>query len=210
VAGANHPEQRPFWSGGGGNRRHHNSGRLVRAHSLITVRFRPIVDISNLADAGLMNTRWFCVVLLFVSACMKPVDVSAIETGNDYSGLSAYERQQFDWAVVDVAISPDVARSLRRWVLNNVSLYLFRCKEPDDYYPASARMAGKLFNYQDLNETPARPITLTFYLPKDVQQRERYGCAAFDARGYSPVFLHGQTVRLPQLRFESARRPLTS
>ena len=149
-----------------------------------------------------MNARLLCVAALFVSACTKQVDVSAIEAGKDYSGLSENERKQFEWAAVDVDIPADVVSSLRRWELSNVSLYLFKCEEPADYFPADARMAGKAFRYQDLN--PARPARLTFYVSKAVQERERYACAAFDARGYSPVFLHGRTVRLPQLRFESA------
>lgn len=151
-----------------------------------------------------MNARLLCVAALLVSACTKQVDVSAIEAGNDYSGLSEYERRQFEWAAIDLAIPPEIVSSLRRWELSNVSLYLFRCEKPDDYFPADARIAGKLFRYQDLR--PAKPAKLTFYVPKAVQQRERYACAAFDARGYSPVFLHGRTVRLPQLRLESALR----
>jgi hypothetical protein len=149
-----------------------------------------------------MNARLLCVAVHFVSACTKQVDVSAIEAGKDYSGLSNYERTQFEWAALDVAVSPEVASSLRRWELSNLSLYLFRCEEPDDFFPADARMAGKLFRYQDLE--PAKPAKLTFYVPKAVQQREGYGCAAFDAKGYSPFFLHGRAVRLPQPRFESA------
>ena len=158
-----------------------------------------------MADLGRMDARWLRIPIFFVAACTRQVDVSALESGTDYSGLSAYERQQFDWAALDVAVSPEVARSLRRWELNNVSLHLFRCNEPDDYYPADARLDGKLFDYQELEKSPAKPVTLTFYVPKHVQRRERYGCAAFDARGYSPVFLHGRAVRLPELRFVSFR-----
>lgn len=82
-----------------------------------------------------MNARLLCVAVHFVSACTKQVDVSAIEAGKDYSGLSNYERTQFEWAALDVAVSPEVASSLRRWELSNLSLYLFRCEEPDDFSP---------------------------------------------------------------------------
>ena len=148
----------------------------------------------------------FIAGLLLLAGCTKQVEVTSIHAGKDYSGLSDYERQQFDWAAIDVDISPSVARWFRRAQSSNVSLYLFRCRDPGNFYPADARLRGKLFNYEALREPLNAPVTLTFYVPRHVQERERYGCAALDARGYSPVFFHSQTMRLPALSFVSLRR----
>lgn len=131
------------------------------------------------------------------------MDVSAIRPSSDYSGLSEYERSQFDWAAVEIDVPKEVARSMRRWELGNVSLDLFRCSEPEDAYPAHATMSGDLFTYLNIAEPVNQGVTLTFYIPKHVQERERYACAVLDARGYSPVFLRSQVVRLPTLRFVS-------
>ena len=117
----------------------------------------------------------------------------------DLSGLTEHERQQSDWVAFDVFVPADVARSIRRWELSNVSLNVFRCNKAEDYYPADARMAGKPLRYEDLKE-PLPPSTkLTFYLPKQTAPLETNVCAALDARGYSPIFLRSQTIHMPSL-----------
>ncbi len=142
---------------------------------------------------------------LLLAGCTRQIEVSAIEAGSDYRGLTEYERQEFDWAAIDVAVSADVARSFRRAESSNVTLHLFRCDEPGDAYPAHATMAGELFDSDALPEPLGDRVTLTFYLPMHVHQRERYECAALDARGYWPEFFRSQTIRLPELRFVSFR-----
>lgn len=152
-----------------------------------------------------MNTRLVFFSALLLSSCTERVEVSGLKAGDDYSGLTEYEKQEFEWAAIEVDVPPEAARLLRRWELNNVSLNLSRCEEPNSYYPADARRAGTFFTTNSLDEQPAQPITLIFYVPKDVQQRERFGCAILDARGYAPVFLNSQMLRLPPMRFESLR-----
>src|SRR4029453_6361145 len=135
-----------------------------------------------------------CFALLALAGCTQPVEVPAITSSKDYSGLSDQERSEFDWAAIEVVVPVDVARSMGRWELGNISLDMFRCNEPDDAYPAHATMSGDLFTYQNIPEPVNQGVTLIFYVPKHVQERERYGCAALDARGYSPVFLRSQTL----------------
>ena len=69
--------------------------------------------------------------------------------------------------------------------MSNVTLWIFRCNDPKHFYPALANFDGRIFDYEALNEPLPSSEVLTFYLPKQVQQRERYDCAAFDARGYT-------------------------
>lgn len=141
--------------------------------------------------------------LLALAGCTRPVEVSPISSSTDYSGLADYERSQFDWAAVEVSLPASVARSIRRWELGSTHLNLFRCNEPDDRYPAPATLAGDLFDYRNIPHPVGDGVTLTFYVPKHVQENGRYDCAALDARGYSPVFLRSQTLRLPPLKFAS-------
>ena len=126
--------------------------------------------------------------------------MSAVRPSKDFSGLTDYERKQpSNWAAFDVAVPANVARSIRRWRLSNVTLRVFRCNNPGDAYPADARLSGKRLQYEDLRE-PLPPSTpLTFYVPQESKREEAKVCAALDARGYSPIFLRGQTVRLPPL-----------
>jgi hypothetical protein len=127
--------------------------------------------------------------------------VSSVTPSKDFSGLTDYERKEVsNWAALDVAIPASVARSIKRWQLSNVTLQVFRCGNRDDAYPADARLNGKHFQYEDLKE-PLPPSTrLTFYVPQNAERQVLNACAALDARGYSPLFLRGQTVRLPPLR----------
>jgi hypothetical protein len=150
--------------------------------------------------------RWLIFSLALVSTgCAESVEVASITSSDDYSGLSTYERSQFDWAAVEIKVPAKVARSIRRWQLSNVWLDVFRCDNPANAYPAPATMAGNLFDYNILQEPLADHFKLIFYLPQHVQDQERYDCAALQARGYSPVFLRGQTLRLPKLHFGSLR-----
>jgi hypothetical protein len=140
--------------------------------------------------------------MLVLSACTRHVEVSAVTPSKDFTGLSDYERKQrSDWAAFDVVIPASVARSIRRWQLSNVTLQVFRCDNPDDAYPADARLNGKPLHYEDLSE-PVPPLTrLTFYVPQEPTSQPANACAALDARGYfSPVFLRGQTVRVSPLQ----------
>lgn len=116
---------------------------------------------------------------------------------NDFSGLTDDQRHRRNWVAFEVAIPADVARSIRRWELSNVTLHVFRCNKPDDAYPAEARLKGKRLYYADLKEPLPPSVALTFYVPQELGHRETNACAALDARGYSPVFLRGQTIRLP-------------
>lgn len=59
----------------------------------------------------------------------------------------------------------------------------------------------EVFDYEALREPLSETGTLNFYVPKHVQQRERYGCAVLDARGYFPLLFRSQTMRLPKLSF---------
>ena len=152
-----------------------------------------------------MNAKLACLSVLMLSACAQEVAVAGIAAGDDLSGLSDYERREFEWGAIEVVIPAETAQTLQRWQLSNVSLHLSRCEEPSNYYPADARMNGTFFDPSDLEEQPTRPVTLTFYVPKHVQQREQYGCATLDARGYSPVLLTSQKMRLPAIRFGRTR-----
>jgi len=174
------------------------------------VRHRSLADVGTCCKAVSMN-RWravaLCLVAVLTPSCTRPVHVTQLLAGNDYRGLwhqyAASEVREFQWAAIDAAVPASVARSMRRWQLNNLTLRIFRCNDPKDFFPAFASRDGDWFNYQALKEPLPSSVTLTFYLPKHVEQRERYDCAALDARGYSPVFLRGQTMRLPALRFEA-------
>jgi hypothetical protein len=148
-----------------------------------------------------MRLRFIWIGMLVLSACTRHVEVSAVTPSKDFTGLSEYERKEGPgWLAFDVAVPASVARSMRRWQLSNVTLQVFRCDNPDDAYPADARLNGKRLQYEDLSE-PLPPSTrLTFYVPQEPARPPAKACAAFDARGYSPVFLRGQTVRLPPLR----------
>ena len=147
-----------------------------------------------------MRLRIVCIGLVILSACTRQVEVSAVQPSKDFSGLDANDRKlRLNWAAFDVVVPASVARSIRRWQLSNVTLHVFRCDQPDDAYPAEATLNGKPLHYDDLRE-PLSTTRLTFYVPQDPERREATACAALDARGYSPVFLRGQTVRLPPLR----------
>jgi hypothetical protein len=136
---------------------------------------------------------------------MQQAQVDHIACGDDFGGLSDYERQEFEWEAIDVVIPVETARLLKQWQLSNVSLELHRCLDPSDNYPSPARMGDTLFQYQDLPEKPRRPVTLTFYVPTHVQRRENFDCATFDARGYSPVILRSERLRLPPTGPENVR-----
>lgn len=148
-----------------------------------------------------MGFRFVCVGMLVLSACTRHVEVSAVTPSKDFTGLSDYERKQgSNWVAFDVAVPASVGRSIRRWQLSNVTLQVFRCDNPNDAYPADARLNGKRLQYENLSE-PLPPSTrLTFYVPQEPASQPVKACAALDGRGYSPVFLRGQTVRLPPLR----------
>ena len=139
--------------------------------------------------------------MIVLSACTKQVDVSAVKPSKDFSGLTDYERKQrSNWAAFDVDVPASVARSIRRWQLSNVTLQVFRCNNPNDAYPADARFNGKRLQYEELREPLPRSTRVTFYVPQERGREEAKVCAALDARGYLPVFLRGQTVRLLPLR----------
>jgi hypothetical protein len=148
-----------------------------------------------------MRLPFILIGMLVLSACTRHVEVSAVKPSKDLSGLTDFERKKrSNWVAFDVIVPARVARSIRRWQLSNVTLHVFRCNNPDDYYPSDARFNGKRFHYEDLREPLARSTRLTFYVPQEPVREETNLCAALDARGYSPVFLRGQTVRLPPLR----------
>lgn len=160
--------------------------------------------------------RWvggsLIILAAVTSSCTRPVHVT-LTAGRDYRGLwteSAYSNTgESQWAAIDADVPADVARSMRRWQLSNVTLWIFRCNDPKDFFPALASFNGRIFEYEALRDPLPSSTKLTFYLPKQVQQRERYDCAAFDARGYSPVFLRSETMHLPELSFvEEPVRPL--
>lgn len=137
---------------------------------------------------------------MLLVACTEQVEVAAIRPSKDISGLSTEERKQHDWAAFEVIVPASIARTIRRWELSNITLRIFRCDYREDAYPAEGHLDGKLFSYRDLRE-PLSPLTrLTFYFPQDSMRQQADVCAALDARGYSPIFLRSQTVRLPPLR----------
>jgi len=150
--------------------------------------------------------------LIFVAAassCTRAIHVEEPTAGSDYRALQheitdAY-LEKFRWAAIDVAVPAPVARSIRAWELSNVTLYIFRCDDPADHYPAFANLDGNLFDYHALKQPLPSSVKLTFYLREDVEQRGGYDCAALDARGYSPIFLHSQTMPLPPLRYVTMR-----
>ena len=160
-----------------------------------------IADIDGLCDACQVRFWFFCIGLLVLSACTRQVEVSAAKPSNDLGGLSDNERKAWaNWAAFDVVVPESVARSIRRWQLSNVTLKVFRCDNPADAYPADARLDGKPLQYENLKEPLPPSVRLTFYVPLEPEAREASACAALDARGYSPVFLRGQTDRLPPLK----------
>lgn len=154
-----------------------------------------------MVDVAPMAFRFVCIGVLLLTACTRQVDISAVRPSQDLTGLSDDERKDVaHWIAFDVLVPANVARSIRRWQLSNVTLQIFRCGNPEDAYPANARLNGKLLDYEDLHE-PLPPSTrLTFYVPLDPNHRPVNACAALDARGYSPVFLRGQVVPLTPLR----------
>ncbi len=170
--------------------------------------FHPLRTLEPSAKLVRMN-RWraatLALVAALISSCTRDVRVTELAAGSDYRGLSHLwtdsEVRQFEWAAIDAAIPASVARSIRRWQLNHVTLRIFRCGEPKDYFPAFASRGGDWFDYDALSEPLPSSVKLTFYLPKHVAEREEYDCAILDARGNSPVFLRGQTMRLPVLRY---------
>jgi hypothetical protein len=153
-----------------------------------------------------MRLSFVSIGLLAVTACTRQVEVSAVKPSKDFSGLSKYERRWGAvWTAFDVMIPANVARSIRRWQLSNVSLLIFRCGNIeggnfDDAYPAPATLNGKRLEYKNLREPLPASTRLTFYVPLETQGAKANACAALDARGYSPVALRSQTVRLPPLR----------
>jgi hypothetical protein len=146
-----------------------------------------------------------CLVSTVTASCTRQVQVTQLTTGADYRGLAHQytdsEVREFQWAAIDAALPDSVARSIRRWQLSNVTLRMFRCNDPKDYFPAPASLDGNWVKSETLKEPLPASVKFTFYLARQVEQRERYDCAEFDARGYSPVALRGQTMRLPVLRF---------
>ena len=118
-----------------------------------------------------------------------------VSSGDDFEGLTNYEKSQFAWAAIDVVLSNDTARAISRWELY-VHLRLFRCDDPEDDYPAAAYLKTGLLTHQVL-ENVGEPVTLTFFVPQHVIEREKFDCAALDAAGYSPVSMRSETVRLP-------------
>jgi hypothetical protein len=147
-----------------------------------------------------VRLRVVCIGMLVLSACTRHVEV-VVRPSKDLSGLTDYEREQAtDWVAFDVLVPASVARSIRRWQLSNVTLQVFRCNDPEDNYPADARLNGMQLQYENLRE-PLPPSTrLTFYVPQEPSRQASKACAALDARGYSPIVLRGQTVALPPLR----------
>jgi hypothetical protein len=152
-----------------------------------------------------MRHYFVCIGIVALSACTRHVEVSDVKPSKDFAGLTDEERQRPDWVAFDVAVPASVARSIRRWELSNVTLQVFRCGNPNDAYPADARLNGKHLEYKDLKEPLPASTRLTFYVPLDPQSREANACAALDARGFSPIFLRGRTVRLPPLRMTFPR-----
>ena len=146
-----------------------------------------------------MDFRSACLGVLLLSACTRQVEVTAVKPSTDFSGLTKDERQRTVWAAFDVVVPASVARSIRRWELSNVTLNVFRCNHSEDFYPAEAKFNGQALKYDRLTEPLPPSSKLTFYVPQDPGHRETNVCAALDARGYSPVFLRSQTVRLPAL-----------
>lgn len=145
--------------------------------------------------------RFVCTSMLLLSGCTRPIEVSAVKPSTDFSGLTPYERQQsYNWIAFDVVVPASVARSIRRWQLSNVTLQVFHCNNPDDAYPANARLGGKLFDYEDLKEPLSSSVRLTFYVPQEPERQQATSCATLDARGYSPVFLRSHTFRLSPMR----------
>jgi len=148
-----------------------------------------------------MRRSFVSIGLLVVTACTRQVEVSAVQPSKDFSGLSKYDLGERPiWTAFDVIVPANVARSIRRWQLSNVTLQVFRCGNSDDAYPAAATLNGKPLEYEDLREPLPASTRLTFYVPLEAQGANANACAALDARGYSPVFLRSQTVRLPPLR----------
>jgi hypothetical protein len=154
-----------------------------------------------LIDVRRVRLRIVCIGLIALSACTRQIEVPAVQPSKDFSGLDANERKlRPNWAAFDVLVPASVARSIRRWQLSNVTLKVFRCDRPDDAYPSEATLNGKPFHYNNLQEPLSPSTRLTFYVPLDQGRREGAACAALDARGHSPIFLRGQTVRLPPIQ----------
>lgn len=107
--------------------------------------------------------RFICLGMFVLSACTRHVEVSAVQPSRDFSALTDDERRAgANSAAFDFVVPADVARSMRRWQLSNVTLKVLRCGSPDDAYPADARLKGKRLGYEDLRE-PLPPSTrLTF------------------------------------------------
>lgn len=157
--------------------------------------------------------RWITTALVLsgaiISSCTRPVHVTALEASSDYKGLVQLEEPETirarEWAAIGVTIPASVARSIRRWQLSNTVLSFSRCGKPKDTYPAYLSLDGRRFDYRALRDPLPSAIKLTVYLPRDVEERGRYDCASLDARGYSPVALRGQEMRLPTLRYARVR-----
>src|SRR6266436_10181815 len=106
------------------------------------VRFRPIADVRASCEAERMN-RWvrgsLVLVAAVTSACTRPIHVT-LAAGRDYQGLwteYAYSNVgESQWAAIDAKVPTTVARSIRRWQLNNVTLWIFRCNDPKNFFPA--------------------------------------------------------------------------
>ena len=83
----------------------------------------------------------------------KHVEVSAVQSSRDFSALTDDERRAgANSAAFDLVVPADVARSMRRWRLSNVTQKVLRCGSPDEAYPADARLKGKRLGYEDLRE----------------------------------------------------------
>ncbi|WP_226698885.1 hypothetical protein [Qipengyuania gaetbuli] len=141
--------------------------------------------------------------LIFLVGCTIQGDVLDVSNGKEFGGLTDYEKSQFAWAAIDVALPSDTAQAISRWELY-VHLRLFRCDDPEDDYPAPAHLKTGLLTHQML-ENVGEPVTLTFFVPQHVIEREKFECAALDAAGYWPVSMRSETVRLPVLTFSDFR-----
>lgn len=124
-----------------------------------------------------MRNAISALALIFLIGCTARGDVLDISNGENFDALTDYQKSQFAWAAIDVAVTDETARMISRWELY-VHLRLFRCNDPQDDYPAPANFKNSLLSHQMLEKTGSEPVTLTFFVPQHVFEREKYGCAA--------------------------------
>ena len=151
-----------------------------------------------------MKNLILVIALIFLAGCTNRADVLDVSNGSNFDGLSDYQKSQFAWAAIDVALPSETAQAISRWELN-VHLRLFRCQEPQDYYPAFAYFNDTLLRHHMLEKSWADPVTLTFFVPQDTFEREKYKCAALEAAGYSPLSMRSEVLKLPALTFSDFR-----